>query len=324
VVAGSFGSGDPGGTLASHRRNTRSSDEAAARRVDAGAVKAGVTLAALALALSACCATLPGRASYPAAEVDARLAAVRARAPAGFTTLAAPPFVIAGDGPPASVREDADQVVRWAATRLKADFFPLDPGRIIEVWLFSSEESYLRNTSLLFGRVPSTPYGYYSPCEHALVMNVSTGYGTLVHEMVHPFMEANFPSAPPWFNEGLASLYEQPSDVGGHLHGGTNWRLAGLQRAVLRERTRSLAALTRMGRQAFYADEPGLNYAEARYLLYYVQEQGLLVRYYQRFLADAASDPTGYDTLQKVLGEADMAAFERRWKAFVLMLTYER
>ena len=31
----------------------------------------------------------------------------------------------------------------------------------------------------------------------------------LVHEMVHPFMDADFPACPAWFNEGLASLYEQ-------------------------------------------------------------------------------------------------------------------
>jgi len=28
----------------------------------------------------------------------------------------------------------------------------------------------------------------------------------LVHEIVHPFMRANFPECPAWFNEGLASL----------------------------------------------------------------------------------------------------------------------
>ena len=34
-------------------------------------------------------------------------------------------------------------------------------------------------------------------------MNISTGGGTLVHEIVHPFIEANFPACPPWLNEGL-------------------------------------------------------------------------------------------------------------------------
>ena len=41
-------------------------------------------------------------------------------------------------------------------------------------------------------------------------MNIGPGPGTLSHELVHPYMEANFPNVPAWFNEGLASLYEQP------------------------------------------------------------------------------------------------------------------
>jgi hypothetical protein len=272
--------------------------------------------------IAACCPRRPGRVGYSPAEYDSRLAQVRAKAPPGFTAIVAPPFVVAGDGPPERLREDAEQVITWAAVRLKADYFKLDPGHLVEVWLFDGEESYMRNTSVIFGEVPRTPYGYYSPCDHALIMNVSTGYGTLVHEMVHPFMEANLPDCPPWFNEGLASLYEQPGDAAGHLRGRTNWRLPDLQRAILQRRTRSLADLTALGRRAFYSDHQGLNYAEARYLCYYLQEQGLLVTYYRRFVAAIASDPTGYATLRSVLGETDMAAFQRRWEAFVLMLTF--
>jgi hypothetical protein len=171
--------------------------------------------------------------------------------------------------------------------------------------------------------VPSTPYGFYSPCDHALIMNVSTGYGTLVHEMVHPLMEANFPAAPAWFDEGLASLFEQPSDAGGHLRGGTNWRLAGLQRAIEAGREEPLGALVATSRRGFYSDDSGLHYAEARYLLYYLQEKGLLVTFYRRFSAGGDGDPTGRAALEGVLG-ARLEAFEPTWKAFVLGLRYVR
>ena len=50
-------------------------------------------------------------------------------------------------------------------------------------------------------------------------MNISTGGGTLVHEIVHPFVAANFPNCPAWFNEGLGSLYEQSGEVNGAIHG---------------------------------------------------------------------------------------------------------
>jgi len=67
---------------------------------------------------------------------------------------------------------------------------------------------------------------------------------------------------------------------------------------------------------------PGTNYAQARYLLYYLQEKGLLVRYYRAFFADRRTDPTGYQTLKRVLGERDMDAFHKRWQAFVLGLSF--
>ncbi len=35
--------------------------------------------------------------------------------------------------------------------------------------------------------------------------------------------------------------------------------------------------------------------------------------YYHAFRAACKTDPTGYNTLKKVLGAADMAAFKRKW-----------
>lgn len=64
-----------------------------------------------------------------------------------------------------------------------------------------------RHARELFDDAPGTPYGYYLPGHDAMIMNISTGGGTLVHEIVHPFMAANFPGSPTWFDEGLASLY---------------------------------------------------------------------------------------------------------------------
>ena len=72
----------------------------------------------------------------------------------------------------------------------------------------------------------------------------------------------------------------------------------------------------------FYQADKGTNYAQARYLCYYLQERGLLVKFYHEFLAAHENDPTGYKTLQKVLGEKDMADFQKRWEAFVLKLTF--
>jgi hypothetical protein len=151
-------------------------------------------------------------------------------------------------------------------------------------------------------------------------MNIATGGGTLVHEIVHPFMEANFPACPPWLNEGLGSLYEQCGDVDGHIHGFTNWRLPGLQRAIEVKHVPSFKALTEMDARAFYNDDKGTNYAQSRYLCYYLQEKGLLRKFYQEFLARQKEDPSGFKSLQKVLAEPDMDAFKIRWEKYVMGL----
>ena len=239
---------------------------------------------------------------------------------AEFSFVIQRPFVVAGDESRQAVQEHAEATVKWAVDRLKQDFFPSDPKEILDIWLFKDAASYEKHAALLFGDKPTTPYGYYSSTHKALIMNISTGGGTLVHEIVHPFMEANFPACPPWLNEGLGSLYEQCGDVKGHIHGFTNWRLPGLQEAIRSKQVPSFKELTAMDSNAFYNEDKGVNYAQSRYLCYYLQEQGLLVKFYQEFQARQKEDPSGFKTLQHILGEADMDAFKIKWEKYVLSL----
>lgn len=259
------------------------------------------------------------------ADYARHVAQLRQRLPSReFEIVVEKPFVVVGDGGRRAVEEHARGTVRWAVTLLKKDYFTKDPKAILDIWLFKDSASYNRHARALFGREPTTPYGYYSPAHKALVMNIETGGGTLVHEIVHPFVEANFPDCPPWLNEGLGSLYEQSGEEDGHIRGYTNWRLPGLQRAIRRGGLTSFQKLLAMDGRAFYADERGTNYAQARYLCYYLQEHDLLTRFYREFHANRAADPTGFDSLKKVLGESDMDAFQKNWEKFVLGLAEER
>lgn len=237
-----------------------------------------------------------------------------------FSIVIQEPFVVVGDEDEETVKQRAENTVKWAVDRLKQDFFTQDPEQILEIWLFKDKLSYEKHTQLLFKDKPTTPFGYYSPTHKALIMNISTGGGTLVHEIVHPFIEANFPACPSWLNEGLGSLYEQSGEENGRIHGYTNWRLPGLQQAIKAAIVPSFKALTGMSPNVFYNDDRGTNYAQARYLCYYLQQKGLLVKFYKAFHANQRTDPTGYATLQKVLGEADMDQFKKRWEKFVLGL----
>jgi hypothetical protein len=243
--------------------------------------------------------------------------------PPGFTLMLQKPFVVIGDETPDMVEKRAVGTVKWAVDMMKQDFFTKDPDDIIDIWLFKDRDSYEKHAKLLFNHEPDTPYGYYSETHKALVMNIATGGGTLVHEIVHPFMRANFPACPPWLNEGLGSLYEQCMESLGHIRGLTNWRLPGLQKTIKKGGLQSFKTLTDMDENAFYDDEGGTNYAQSRYLLYYLQEKGLLVTYYHKFYKNRKTDPTGFETLKKVLGEKDMKAFQETWEAWVLTLVFE-
>ena len=256
--------------------------------------------------------------TFTNADYTQHIMRLRKRLPnENFHIVVQKPFVVVGDETLQTVQRRSVGTVKWAVDRIRRDYFKQDPNEILDVWLFRDRASYNTNAKKLFGKTPSTPYGYYSSTDKALVMNISTGGGTLVHEIVHPFMESNFPECPAWFNEGLASLYEQSRDQNGHIRGSTNWRLRGLQSAIADGTVPPFKTLCETTTHEFYQEDPGTNYSQARYLCYYLQEQGLLVKYYHEFHRNAKSDPTGYETLKAVLGVRDMAEFKTKWEAYV-------
>lgn len=259
--------------------------------------------------------------TFTKADFDQHILQLKPRLPSeDFSIVVQPPFVVIGDEPHDVVKERAAETIKWAVEKLKQDYFPNDPSEILDIWLFKNELSYRKYTGLLFNDKPSTPYGYYSRVHKALIMNIATGGGTLVHELVHPFIEANFPECPSWLNEGLGSLYEQCAEQDGHIYGFVNWRLPGLQDAVKAGNLISFKELTALDNAGFYSDNRGVNYAQARYLCYYLQEKGLLVKFYRRFQANQRSDPTGYKTLVSVLGNPNMERFQKDWEKYVLEL----
>ncbi|MFY9342962.1 MAG: hypothetical protein WAT39_10765 [Planctomycetota bacterium] len=260
----------------------------------------------------------------PALDFEAHAQKVCERvAGKGFHVVVEPPFVVAGDGGKEAVERCATRTVRWAVKLLRQDFFARSPDRVLEIWLFDGAASYRKHTRELFADTPTTPFGYYSARHGALIMNIATGGGTLVHEIVHPFVAADFPGCPSWLNEGLGSLFEQCHEVDGHIAGLTNWRLDGLQEAIEAQRTVKLSELVATSTDEFYGARSALHYAMARYLLYWLQQQGKLRGFYERFRAGAAADPTGSDTLREALGVRDLDDFQPGWEKWVMTLRRE-
>jgi hypothetical protein len=278
-------------------------------------------LAATAISVIHFCCASTNNTPLTNTGLDAHVANLKKNLPAGFTVVIEPPFVVLGDEAPEVVRARATKTVKWAVDKLKQDYFQVDP-ETIDIWLFRDKDSYEQHARSLFNDTPTTRFGYYSAEHRALIMNISTGGGTLVHEIVHPYIQANFPDCPPWFNEGLASLYEASTEKDGHIRGLINWRFKGLEKAIKERKIISFEKLTALSAAEFYGGNEGYSqyYAEARYLCYYLQEQDLLKTYYHQFVASAKTDPTGYATLKRVLRVDDMQTFQEKWEKFVLNL----
>lgn len=239
-------------------------------------------------------------------ELDKRLAGDK------LTVVVSAPFVVITDEPGTALTRRVN-FIKWTTGLIEKDFFTKRPSKLIEIWLFKNESTYRKGAKKYFNDEPETPYGYYSTEDDALVMNIGPGAGTLSHELVHPYMEENFPNVPSWFNEGLASLYEQPREKEGHMWGTTNWRLPGLQRMIQNKTIPSVAKLLETTRDGFY-DANYDSYAYARFLVQYLQDTGKLRDFYKKFLADT-KDRTGKAALVATVG-MDLDKFDvvfRKW-----------
>ena len=96
-----------------------------------------------------------------------------------------------------------------------------------------------------------------------------------------------------------------------------NWRLPNLKKEIRDKTLPTLTKLLGTSRDEFYAASWDA-YAQARYLVYYLQEHGKLKEFYDKFLADT-KDLTGQAALEAVLGE-DLATFDPKWRTWVLAI----
>jgi hypothetical protein len=191
--------------------------------------------------------------------------------------------------------------------------FAKRPQQAVSVYLFAEERTYEAYCQKRWGKPCISPFGFYRPDERRIVMNIGPGIGTLTHELVHPIVETDFPDAPQWLNEGLASLYEGFSIPGpGEIRGVKNWRHARLVKALRSKGERDkagLPALFALSDQAFRGPDEALNYATARYLCQWLEQQGKLWTFYQDYRDHYAADPSGAAAFTratgKTLGEAN-------------------
>jgi hypothetical protein len=232
------------------------------------------------------------------------------------------PFIIVGDYNREKLTSFYTDLIQPSAAALGRMYFVNKPDTPIVVWLFRDEKSYAHHAERLYGDKNVSVYGYYKPDKRALVMNMNTGGGTLIHELTHALAVYDFPGQPDWFNEGLASLYEQSIWIGRgeqqQLIGMANWRLPKLQEAITAKQLPTMTLM--MKEKDFRGANVGRNYAQARYLCMYLQEQGKLGEFYRRYRDNRLNDPHGIASLEKTLGATAMATLDADYQKWVMNL----
>lgn len=238
------------------------------------------------------------------------------------------PRVVAGQfvlaGPPGSGTAEASApFVERVLEALFNNRFRARPAHTIAVYLFPDAASYDRYCRAAFQAPCISVYGFFSPSQRSLVMNVGLGIGTLSHELVHPILDADFPQAPTWINEGIASLYEAPVlPRRGEIHGRKNWRYPRLQSALRSSRdapAASLASLFSLSDEAFRGKGEDLHYAMARYACQWLDQRDQLWAFYHLWRDRHQDDPSGEKSFAAVLGRSPGEA-NADWVRWVLSL----
>lgn len=256
------------------------------------------------------------RAPAPAAEPPYDLAADRERRTRAakeelgaktITTNISDIFVVVGPpGWQGGSFEQSVSLMRSAMAGYLNNRFGKKPSRAISVYLFPEGKSYEAFCKKQYSAPCIAHYGFYSPQDRYMVMNIGLGAGTLTHEIVHPLVEADFPEAPTWLNEGIASVFEAPVITKpGEIHGVKNWRHPRLKRALTSAGEKDHARLDvmfSMRDDVFRAENEDLHYAMARYACQWLDERGKLWAFYQRWRDTVATDPTGEKAFKDVVG----------------------
>jgi tetratricopeptide (TPR) repeat protein len=206
--------------------------------------------------------------------------------------------------------------------------FTNKPDYYISVIICSGGQSF---TNLL-GAAYSRAAGAYVHAQKTLYVRTDTGIGTATHEFTHALHWADALARkqdmqPQWIIEGFGTLYESPTFTGSkeirsHTSWQNHWRLPGLKQSIENG--------TYQGWNKLFYGWATINithaYEMAKYLFLYLQEEGLLYKFYEEYVKLYPDDPSeasvsaaGVKALEKVTGKK-AGELEAEWKEWVLSL----
>jgi hypothetical protein len=246
--------------------------------------------------------------------------ALAPKLPEGYHIIIRPPFVIAGDSDNDTLERAYFENILPITNALWRTYFDRRPLVPITIILLNNEQNFRDTARRLDAETVRSYDGYYQRSARRMVLNQSTGTGTLAHELCHALAEFDCPELPEWFDEGLASLHEETSFTGDGLQlvGLPNWRLRFVRDAMETEELPTIEEL--LNRPSFRSHREGLSYAHAQALCLYLQDRGLLAAYYRKLKANVRNDPSGVQTLWELVGIDDCESLERDFRQWVRRL----
>lgn len=138
------------------------------------------------------------------------------------------------------------------------------------------------------------------------------------HALHHADMAARRQSHPIWLVEGLATLFETAQLEAGQIVPLHSQRLGVIQSAIRAKRHIPWANLMAMNHPQFM-QQAIIAYAQARYMLFYMLEKGLLKKFYDEYTEKEsyADDKSALRTVEVVFGKP-IGEVERDWRQWVL------
>ena len=214
-------------------------------------------------------------------------------------------------GVPKERYEKAKKRLKELCDGLRKLLFKRPPDTYITVMVVPSLQDWTRKL-----RHSPRSLGGYAPEDMVLAIRTMRA---LYHEFTHALhfadQDALDQKHPCWVAEGLACLFEAFRKKNGDIIGVSNHRLGRLKREIKEGKAIPWRQLFRMERSEFMRRSKS-TYAASGFIMRYLQEKGLLARWYKEYTEHYKDDPTGAKALEKVLGcKIDEA--ERRWKKWV-------
>ncbi|MCK4958696.1 MAG: hypothetical protein KAT00_04840 [Planctomycetes bacterium] len=190
------------------------------------------------------------------------------------------------------------------------EVFTIKQPKRLEVFLFDSLKYYRPYAERLAG--PNcTPYGFYIPGEHVIVVNADSGLGTITHELTHHFVYCGFDWKPSsWVHEAIASFFEK---FIGYLDENNKLNLTvGYFSSLRLPFTREHLGEFDLLRLISQANPPQ---APLRSFMMFLHQKGKF-REFAQLASNSRSDPYGLGSLEKVY-DKPIKEIEIEWKQWV-------